>query len=257
MESKSITIALVDESSGYEATPQKVRLNVLADFVADVEKFLRGDNREIDPGQLDVAIRHGSLAIETAPVPTGAAVFRDLQRLAAGETMDALDKRRREVIEKWQKLAKGSRKLAVRIESAALPQKVLVTAGTDYHSDGADHWVDVERYVRGEIQDLGGLTKANAHVRLPDGKTLTVATDRELLRRQSVNRVYQTVMLRVKAKLNVLTGELAHARLIEFVEYAPQADEDLSELRRKGAASWQGIGDATQWVDELRGGESN
>ena len=37
---------------------------------------------------------------------------------------------------------------------------------------------DVATFLRGEIQDSGGITKANAHIMLPDGRTLKVTTER-------------------------------------------------------------------------------
>ena len=64
---------------------------------------------------------------------------------------------------------------------------------------------DVATFLRGEIQDLGGITKANAHIMLPDGRTLKVTTERDVLRKDKVNRLYKLAMLRIKAEYNVLT----------------------------------------------------
>ena len=131
----------------------------------------------------------------------------------------------------------------------------MVDSESDYHADDADQWAQVERYIRGEIQDLGGATKANAHVKLPDGRTLKVTADKGVLRDDTHNRLYKLAMLRVKAEYNVLTRELRNARLVEFVEYAPQMDEEeLARLTRRGANAWKDVVDATNWVDELRGG---
>ena len=73
-----------------------------------------------------------------------------------------------------------------------------------WHDD--DQWVQVERYIRSEIQDLGGSTKANAHVRLPDGRTLKVTVDHDVLRDDSVNRLYKQAMLRIRAGLSGYLG---------------------------------------------------
>ena len=58
MEAQSLTFSLIDSSSGYEATPERVRLEVLAAFAADVSTLLRGANREVDPGQLGCLRSH-------------------------------------------------------------------------------------------------------------------------------------------------------------------------------------------------------
>ncbi|QDL38953.1 hypothetical protein [Rhodoferax sediminis] len=255
MEAQRITVALIDRSAGFETSPERVRLGDLANFSADVATFLRGEGKEIDTSALEVAIKHGSLAIETAPVPMAPRLFSDLRALLNSELLDGVDVKRREVMERWQKAARHTRELAYRIAAPFLDRPILVSAESDYHADDADQWVQVERYVRGEIQDLGGVTKANAHVRLPDGSTLKVTAEREVLRDDTVNRLYKTAMLRIRAEYNVLTRELRNARLVAFVEYTTHVDEEaLSRLTRRGAQAWKDVPDATAWVDELRGG---
>ncbi len=255
MEAQRITIALIDHSAGFEATPDRVRLGDLADFSTDVETFLRGENKEIDPKTLEVAVLKGSFAIETVPLPSAPALFRDLSSLINGELLDNIDAKRREVMDRWQKAARQTRDLAYRISAPFLERPIIVNAESDYHADDADQWVQVERYIRGEIQDLGGVTKANAHVRLPDGRTLKVIAERDVLRDDTVNRLYKMAMLRIKAEYNVQTRDLRNARLLEFVEYTSQVDEDaLLRMTRRGASAWKDVVDATAWVDEQRGG---
>jgi hypothetical protein len=255
MEAQRITLAMIDRSAGFEAQPERVRLADLARFADDVQVFLRGSGREVDTQQLDVAVRNGSLAIETEPLAAAPRLIHDLQSLLLGELLDGLDSKRKEVMERWQKSARASRDLAYRITAPFLQRPVVISAQSDYRADDADQWVQVERYVRGELQNLGGSIKANAHVRLPDGSLLTVATEKALLRDDTVNRLYKTAMLRITAEFNVVTRELRHARLLEFVTYAPKVDEEeLDRLGRRGTAAWKDVPDATAWVDELRGG---
>ncbi len=255
MEAQRITVALIDHSAGFEATPERVRLGDLADFSADVAMFLRGEDKEVDTKTLEVAVRNGSFAIETMPLLVAPGLFRDLRTMLGTELLDSLDAKRREVTERWQKLARQSRQVAYRITAPFLGRPIEINAESDYHADDADQWVQVERYIRGEIQDLGGATKANAHVKLPDGRTLKVTAERDVLRDDTVNRLYKLAMLRIKAEYNVLTRDLRNARLVEFVEYVPTVDEEeLVRLTRRGANAWRDVPDATAWVDELRGG---
>ena len=85
METQRVTVALIDRSGGYEASPERVRLAALADFAADVETFLRGAGKEIDPAEIDVAVRAGSLAIETQPLPPDSGVL--VHSCASGKTL--------------------------------------------------------------------------------------------------------------------------------------------------------------------------
>ncbi len=255
MEAQPLTFALIDTSSGYEATPDRVRLATLTDFTSDVSALLRGSVREIDPGQLDVAVRAGSLAIQTEPIAAAPSLFRDLRSLLDSPFLDAIDAKRREVIEQWQKLARAAPGLAFKVTAAVLTRPLVIDASTDFRADDADQWVMVERYVRGEIQDLGGARKANAHVRLPDGSLLPVATERKVLKDDTQNRLYKQAMLRIRARYNVLTRELRDAQLIEFVEYAPSFSQaEMDRLTRRGEQAWKDVDDASAWVDELRGG---
>jgi hypothetical protein len=231
-----------------------VRLVDLATFSADVAAFLRGEDKDVDTNMLEVAVRKGSLAIETEPLMVAPNLFRDLRTLLGGELLDSLDVKRREVMERWQKASRQSKQVSYRISAPFLGASIHISAESDYHADDADQWVQVERYVRGEIQDLGGITKANAHIKLPDGRTLKVTTERDVLRNDTVNRLYKLAMLRIKAEYNVLTRELRNARLMEFVEHASTVDEEsFARLTRRGAAAWKDVPNATAWVDELRG----
>ena len=255
MEAQRITIALIDHTAGFETTPDRVRLDDLARFSNDVATLLRGEDKDIDTKSLEVAILKGSLAIETMPVLSAPNLFRNLSSLVISELLDNVDSKRREVLERWQKMTRQYKQLAYRISAPFLARPIEINAESDYHADDADQWVQVERYIRGEIQDLGGVTKANAHVKLPDGRTLKVTAERDVLRDDTQNRLYKVAMLRIKAEYNVLTSDLRNARLIEFVEHTAKVDEDeLARMTRRGASAWKDVPDATAWVDELRGG---
>lgn len=246
---------MVDRSGGYETTPDRVRLADLVRFTEDVQVLLRGDTREVDTQNLDVAIKQGSLAIETEAIHAPK-LFSDLQLLGSVQIMDQrIDGKRRDIIQKWQKLTASFKSMHFRISAYFLAAPIVISSESDFRNNDADQWVQVERYIRGEIEDLGGSVKPNAHVRLSDGTTLTVATDKSVLREDTLNRLYKTEMLRVRADYNVLTRELRNARLISFVEYSNKIDEaDFKRMTQRGREAWKDVENATAWVDELRGG---
>jgi hypothetical protein len=257
MEAEAITFALDDRSGGYAASPQRVRLETLTRFTADVERLLKGSGRELDGSALEVSVETGSLVLRTAAFAAPPGLLHDLRLLAQGELLDALDVRRREVIERWQKLARQTPDLAYRISAPFLPRPVVVDAGTDYRADDADQWVQVERYLTGEIQEIGGAARANAHLRLANGSTLIVSADRDVLRDDQTNRLYKPATLRIRAQYNVVTQELRDARLVEFVPYAPRFDAaEIERLTRRGAQAWKDVPHATAWVQALRGEEA-
>ena len=256
MEAQSLLIVLHDDSAGYEITPDRVPLAALRRFTKDVDEFLRGDGHDVDTTQLEVALVKGSLGLRTAPT-ANPALLGDLRRLAAGELLAGVAGKRRAVVERWQKAARGTQRLQVQISSDFLPAPIVINADTDFRADDADQWVRVERYVRGEIEDMGGHTRPNAHIRLPDGKALLVEAAREVLRDEKLNRLYKPAMLRITAEYNVMTREYRNARLLEFVEHDNRLDEkDLARLTQRGAKAWRDVPDAGAWVDDLRGSEA-
>ena len=256
MEAQALQIALHDDSAGYAISPARVPLALLRSFARDVDDFLRGSTQEVDTSTLDVAVVQGSLAVHTTPL-ANPGLLADLRRLASSELIDGVDSKRRLVVERWQKQVRSRRGVRVRIEAAFLPRPITISADTDYRADDADQWVRVERYFRSEIEEIGGRTRSNAHIRLPDGKPLVVDAPREFLRDDKVNRLYKPAMLRITAEYNVVTRDYRQARLIEFVDHDSRPDEPaLRRLMERGAKAWADVPDGGAWVDELRGGEA-
>ena len=254
MDAQQIGISLHDESGGYEITSDRVPLAVLHSFLRDVEEFVRGDRRgEADAAALDVAVVKGSLGILTEPT-AHPGLLHDLLHLANSEVIDGLNAKRRAVVERWQKTARTKRNVRVEISAPMLAKPIVISVASDFHADDADQWVKVERYLRGEIYEIGGLRNINAHIRLPDGKSIPVETDRDVLRADKTNRLYKPAMIRIASEYNVATREYRNARLIEFVEYESKPNEkELDRLIQRGAKAWQDVPDAGAWVESLRG----
>lgn len=232
-----------------------MRLADLVSFTEDVQNLLRGDTKEVDTQQLEVSIQRGSLLLETEPIQAPK-LFADLAALTTLDVMDQrLDGKRREVIQKWQKIAQKTQDRHFKINADFLPKPIVISFVSDFRSDDADQWVRVERYIRGEILNLGGSTRANAHVRLPDGSMLKVDADKSVLREDATNRLYKTAMLRIRAEYNVMTRELRNASLISFVEHSNKIDEaEYRRMTQRGQVAWKDVPDASSWVEELRGG---
>jgi hypothetical protein len=139
MEAQELLIALHDESAGYEISPDRVPLSVLRSFTRDVDEFLRGDGNDVDTNALDISIEKGSLAIRTAPT-ANPVLLNDLRKLANGQEMDGVGLKRRAVIERWQKSARGGRRWRVSIAADFLPAAIVISAESDFRADDADQW---------------------------------------------------------------------------------------------------------------------
>jgi len=254
MEAQQVSISLQDKSGGYAISPDRVPLSVLKEFIKSADDFLRGEASEFDTSSLDVSLVKGSVSIVTRPI-FHPSLFNDLRHLGSSELLDSIDSKRREVIERWQKLARGTRRSIVHITAPFLPQPVVISGATDFRADDADQWVRVERYLQGEVTHMGGVQKVNAHIRLPDGKVLLVESDRQVFKDDKLNRLYKIAMVRITAEYNVVTREYRNARLLAFEEYQQTLDEaQIRRMTERGAKAWRDVPSATSWVDELRGG---
>ena len=256
MEAQSIRIAIHDESAGYPVSPLRVPLSLLRTFTKDVDELLRGDAGDLPTRELEVAVLEGSLAIETRPT-ANPGLLRDLRLLAASPLIDGLNPKRRAVVERWQKAARSGRSLRYEISSAWLPQPVVISAESDFHTDDADQWVRVERYVQGEVFEIGGLNNINAHLRLADGSTLLVSAAREMLSNDPKNRLFKQALVRIVADYNVQTREHRNAQLLGFEPQDKSLDERaLARMMERGKRAWADVPDAAAWVEDLRGNET-
>ena len=252
MDTNPIIISLEDDSPGYEISPARVPLATLAAFAGEVRDFLKGSGKDGDADAAEVAVVAGSLAVEARNFRSPSLVH-DLQMLSTTSDLDKIDPKRRAIVQRWQSSARKRASLKVRIKTHE-GVVIAISSQTNFRTENEQRLVNVERYVRGEVVDLGGVTQPNAHIKLPDGKTLVVRTDRELIRSETENHLYKQVHLRIRAKLDLATGELFDAQLVEFVHYSPQFDQQaFDKLTARGEEAWKDVNDPAEWVRHIRG----
>jgi hypothetical protein len=77
--------------------------------------------------------------------------------------------------------------------------------------------VAVEKYLAGQVVDMGGAQKANIHLK------------QDCLREQVENRLCHDVLLRVRAERHYQTGELRNIHWISFLDHQPSYDEEARD----------------------------
>jgi len=103
---------------------------------------------------------------------------------------------------------------------------------------------------------MGGKIKANVHLELETGQTLTIAASQEILAKDEKNRLYRPALLHVTGEENLRTGELRNLRLLAFETHQPSYDDNEFRLIvERGTEAWRGTGNVTEWIDALRGGK--
>ena len=258
-ETSYIDFVLRGKLNGVEISPHTLGLPQFNEFNQQVETFLGGSERQkLD--QVHVEIVEGSYRLRTV-LPAALAltsIAADMELMKRQDVLGELDARRAEVVHKWQARAKAEPELSyeVGLSGQAAPT-IHITHETDYRIGDIVPWVAVEKYLFGQIVDMGGAQRANVHLKLSTGgKAIIVGTDQGYLREQHENRLYHKVLLHVRAEQHFRSGELRNVRLIEFMDYQPRYDEDaLDRFAAKGADAWGDVPDAARWVRELRGEE--
>lgn len=253
MTQQRLQFVLDDVVDGKPVTPSFMPVGLLTEFHSQVARFLKGTHADVDLDSLRVSIEKGSYKLVLPAMALVSGLTSDLALLASGN-LDDMDAKRAEVVEEWQKAAQKvqARKYDLLPESG---QAVHIHACTRLERHDNAMWVAVEKYIHGQVMDLGGV-KPNLHLKLPSGVTLKVNTSQDQVLGEDKNLVYRSAMLRIQAEEDIATGTLRNVRLLEFVDYAPSFDAQAFEaMVNKGRKAWADVANATEWVEKQRGGE--
>jgi hypothetical protein len=245
-----------DLINNVEIGPAHVPLALLGEFHKDVAEFLRGASRDVDLAQVQVSIESGSLALAVSGLLAATTLWVDLAHLTSPNALTLIDPKRANVLERWQAAARENPNRGYTVADKSGLVFLRVDAHTSLNKID-DVWVQVEKYFHGKIVDIGGKTKANVHLELENGQTLTVGSSHELLAQGERNRLYRPALLHVTAEENLHTGELRALRLLAFETPQPSYDDDeFRRLVERGTKAWEDVANATEWIDALRGGQA-
>lgn len=253
---RKLLFSVSDRADGHDVSPETVPLGLLKEFVKDVATFIRGDDKSIDANDLLVSVVKGSLALQNyEELPADLPIWGDVEQLAKG-SLDGVDAKRAGIAEKWRVDALKHPDRTFKIADPAHDNFIAINSNTFFTREFISNWVLVERYLTGTVEDWGGLTSPNIHLRLDDGSTLKIDATREQIREHERNPVYHSVVIRVELEEDLTTGEKRNAKFIDFADYHPRIDEDeYRKATETGRAAWKDVGDAADWVREIRGGK--
>ena len=256
-ETATIEFLLRGKVDGREITPRSIGLSQFNEFNQQVEAFIAG-SQKLKLDQVQIEIAPGSYLLRTLlPAVVLSAVEPDLRLMTRQDVLGELDIRRAEIVQKWQARAKANPDFSYEVRrDGDAPVRVRISRETDYRVGEIVPWVAVEKYLFGDVVDMGGVQKANIHLKLArGGKTLLVGTSQGYLRDQLENRLYHKALLHVRAQQHHRTGDLRNVQLISFVDYQPAYNEEaLERFAARGSEAWADVPDAAQWVREVRGG---
>jgi len=252
-----IEFVLRDTVDGVEITPATIGLSRFNEFNQQIQVFIAG-SEQLKTDEVNVTVGNGSYKLTVfLSALLATALQPDLQALQRQDSLGEVDPRRAEVLAKWQARSKTKPDLRYSIRPDGLSAgSIELSAASDYRIGQIVPWVRVEKYLFGTVVDMGGVEKANVHIRLEDsGKVVRIGTNQEYLKDQEQNHLYRKVLVRVEAQQHYRTGELRHLRLLSFENYDPSYDAAaLDRFAETGRRAWADVPDAAGWVRQLRGG---
>ena len=249
----TLRFALNDRIDDAEVGPSHVPLALLGHFQNDVSEFLAGSGKDVNLNQVMAAIEEGSLALVASSLMTATNLWADVERLHNPTQLGLVDPKRAAVVERWQAAARKHPHRRYTLANQAGAVIIRVDADSDFRNQTAAVWVEVKKYLYGQITDLGGTGKANVHLKLDDGKVLTIASTQKLLGDDERNRLYKPAVLRISAEENLHNGELRNLTLLGFHDRQAVWDEAaFGELVRKGTRAWADVSDDR--LENLRSG---
>jgi hypothetical protein len=239
---------------------QGVPFTRFIEFNNDVQSYVQGSDNKTVLHDVKVQVHEGSYLLRVLlPIGLLPSLLADTAKLATATTLSDIDENRARIVLRWQERAKMEPSLTytVRSPSGAF-SPVIISKDSNLLRPEKIVWVDVERYVIGEITDWGGAQNPNVHIRLRNSReTIIVASTEEQIRDQRENLVFHKAIVHLRAKQNPKTSEVDRSsyKLLALRAYKTDVeDARLQQLFEKGAKAWADIPEAAAWVEELRGG---
>ena len=253
----TIEFVLRDRVDGVDITPATIGLSRFNEFNQQVQDFIAGSEK-LKLDKVHVHIENGSYKLVVLlPLVISAALEPDLHSLQRQDALGEIDPKRAEIVSKWQARSKNHEDLSYAIRPVGLQtEPIELSRTTDFRVGAIIPWVKVEKYLFGTVMDMGGVQKANVHIRLDDtGQVVRIGSNQSYLKDQHDNRLYRKALVRVEAEQHHKTGQLRNLRLLSFEDYEPSYNESaLDRFISTGTQAWSDVPDAAGWVRELRGG---
>jgi hypothetical protein len=251
-----LRFAVSDRINDAEVGPKHVSLSLLGDFQRDVSDFLKGTGRDVDPAEVLISVEDGSLALVATGLLAATTLWADLERLQSPDSLNLIDGKRAAVVERWQAAARQNPHRKYKVADSTAQVSLTVDSTSDFRKV-EEVWVLVEKYVLGRVVDWGGKTKPNVHLEMDDGTVLKVAASHKILEQEEHNRLYRPALLHINAEENLLTGAIRNPSLLAFEAHQPAYDpEEFRQMVRRGTAAWSGVSNASDWLEDLRGGRA-
>jgi len=240
------------DNFNHSLTPKDVDINEIKNVISDIETFLypTREEKKLRP-QISYDIEAGSAKHKFFLPISAVLLFNGLTtEISKRNSLDFLDYRRQEIIDRFQKKAI---KEGYKIEfgSSLSKEKTLVISTDTKFEMIAPQFYESEFYLYGEIYQEGG-KNPNIHISTSKFGNLTIsATKQQIL--DGEKKTYKPYGIKVKRKKNLSEGKFSDLELIEFIQYRPIFDKSLlDKIIEKASINLSKITNVDSWIDSLK-----
>jgi hypothetical protein len=249
-----IEIKIEGSVGGQKLTPALVDIEEIRVVLAHASGLLfpsekRSQRPLISYEIVEGSVRHKFRTVMQSVIGFGAV----LTQISTQREIDFLHERSALAIESLQHLAVEKNYV---VTISANEGRLRIDRSTHYLRN-AKLWVDAEFYLYGELTNAGGKNSPNIHLDTEEYGTLRISTDKDYLKGTDKNLLYKKFGLRVAGKQNLQTFEMDRNSLtfVDLFDYDMDYSESyLDGLIKKAAPAWEGVQNADEWLDEIRGG---
>jgi hypothetical protein len=249
-----IEIRIEGTVGAQKLTPALVDIEEIREVLSQVSGLLFPSEKRSQRPLISYEIEEGSVRHKFRTVMQSVIGFGAvLTQISSEGQIDFLHERSAVAIESLQHLAVEK---AYVVTISANEGRLMIDRTTHYLRN-AKLWVDAEFYLYGELTNAGGKSSPNIHLDTEEFGTLRISTDKDYLRGADKNLLYKKFGLRVTGKQNMQTFEMDRNSLtfVDLFDYDMEySDSYLDGLMKKAAPAWEGVPNADDWLEEVRGG---
>lgn len=255
MEEQGYIEVKIDGKAGNKPLkPIDIDIAEIKEIISDVETFLyptRGEKAERP--HISYKIEEGSARnLFYLPI-SGVLLFIGLSsEIKNRGNIDFLDNKRAEIIDKFQRRAAEKDFEISFFSSSAKEPILLINKDTSYFKIAATY-IETEFILYGKINEEGG-NNPNFHILTKEyGKLIVSASEQQLL--EGEKRLFRVYGVRAKGKQNLADGKPFDLKLIDYITYNPNYDEQkLDLLIERASIKWNEIPNVDKWLQLIRGG---
>lgn len=241
--------------NGKKLTPLDVDISEIKDIINDVENFLYPTrNEKTERPHISYAIEEGSAKHKFILPITGVILFNGLiGEVSHRKSIEFLDFKRAEIIEKFQRLA-TEKDFEITFNTSSNDSKELkINKNTNFFNI-APSYINTELVLYGEVYQEGGISP-NLHILTKEYGKLTISATKEQIL-EGEKRVYKVYGVKVNGKQSIETQKPYDLRLVEFILYNPIFDKAKLDLMiERASLNLSKIKNVDTWVEQIREGE--